>query len=62
MLILTIQVDAPDGSAQAVKEHLAMYLERFGDTKVLSIKEEIPQQMRLGNHEYPGTPQRKRSY
>lgn len=49
MLIITIQVNAPDGSAQAVKEHLSMYLERFGDTKVLSIKEEAPQQMSFGN-------------
>jgi hypothetical protein len=45
MLTITIQVNAPLGSAQAVKEHLAMYMERFGDTRVVSIKEEFPQQM-----------------
>lgn len=49
MLIITLQVNAPDGSAQAVKETLAMYLERFGDTKVISIEERLPTQMTMGN-------------
>lgn len=45
MLTITIHVDAPSGSAQGVKEDLAMYLERFGDSKVVDIKETIPEQM-----------------
>lgn len=45
MITITIQVNAPLGSVQAVKETLAMYMERFGDCKVLSVKEEFPQQM-----------------
>lgn len=45
MLTITIQVNAPEGSAQAVKEALAMYLERFGDTRVIRIDETKPEQL-----------------
>ena len=45
MLIITIHVDAPAGQAIGVKEQLAQDLERFGDTKVISIKESLPQQL-----------------
>lgn len=62
MLIITMQVNAPDGSAQAVKEHLAMYLERFGDTKVLSIIEEVPKQMTFENQQSLKNTDRKRRY
>lgn len=48
MYTITVQVAAPSGSEQAIKEVLAMYLERFGDTRAVSIKEDVPQQMRLG--------------
>jgi hypothetical protein len=37
-MIIVIQVNAPDYMAQAVKESLAMYLERYGDTKVLEVR------------------------
>ena len=47
MLIITIQVDAPPGQAIGVKEHLAMCLERFGDTKVLEIREDKPEQIKM---------------
>lgn len=47
MLKITIMVDAPAGQAIGVKEHLAMELERFGDTKVVSVEEILPQQMSL---------------
>ena len=53
MLTIIIQVDAPPGMAQAVKEHLAMELERFGDTKVVAIRESLPEQINIlggGNH------------
>lgn len=49
MLTITIQVNAPAGSAMAVKEALAMHLERFGDTRVISIKETEPEQMGFSN-------------
>ena len=40
MLTVVIQVNAPDWAAQAVKEHLAMVLEPFGDSRVVEVKEE----------------------
>lgn len=39
-MIIVLQVNAPLHMAQGVKETLAMYMERFGDTKVLEIREE----------------------
>ena len=48
MLIITIEVDAPVGQAIGVKEHLAMCLEKFGDTRVVSIREVEPEQMKIG--------------
>lgn len=38
MLTVVIQVNAPDWAAQAVKEHLAMVLEPFGDSRVVEVK------------------------
>lgn len=37
MLTVTIEVDAPAGLSLAVKEQLAMLLEQYGDTKVVSV-------------------------
>lgn len=39
MLRVVVEVDAPAGMAQAVKEQLAMDLERFGDTRVVAVEE-----------------------
>ena len=47
MLIITVHVDAPEGQAIGIKEDLAMYLERFGDVRVVDIKEELPEQTQL---------------
>lgn len=47
MLTITIEVDAPAGMAQGVKEHLAMCLEGYGDTRVVSIREDEPEQMKM---------------
>lgn len=47
MLIITIKVDAPAGQAIGIKEDLAMYLERFGDSRVVSVEEVTPQQLSL---------------
>lgn len=47
MLIITIKVDAPAGQAIGIKEDLAMYLERFGDSWVVSVEEVTPQQLSL---------------
>lgn len=47
MLTITIKVDAPADRAQAVKEALAMYLEQYGDTQVVKITEEKPEQLKI---------------
>lgn len=39
-VIIVLQVNAPLHMAQGIKESLAMYLERFGDTKVLEVRAE----------------------
>ena len=39
-MIIVLQVDAPLHMAQGIKECLAMELEKFGDTKVLTIRED----------------------
>lgn len=47
MLTITIRVDAAEDQAQAVKESLAMYLEKFGDTRVISITAKEPEQLKI---------------
>lgn len=39
-MIIVLQVDAPLHMAQGIKESLAMYMERYGDTKVLEVRSE----------------------
>jgi kynurenine formamidase len=41
-MIIVLQVDAPLHMAQGIKETLAMQLERFGDTKVIEIRDDKP--------------------
>lgn len=48
MLTIVIQVDAPTGQAIGVKEQLAMALERWGDTRVVSVTEEKAEQLQIG--------------
>lgn len=47
MLIITVHVEAPPGQAIGVKEDLAAYLERFGDARVVSVTEKVPEQLRM---------------
>ena len=47
MLRIVIEVDAPAGQAIGIKEDLAMYLERFGDSRVVDVEEIRPEQMTL---------------
>lgn len=47
MLTITIEVDAPAGQAIGIKEDFAMYLEQFGDSRVVSVVESEPEQLRL---------------
>ena len=59
MLIITVQVKAPAGQAIGIKEDLAMHLERWGNTRVVSV-EEKPQaqmeQMMIGGASYVERP------
>ena len=50
MLIVTVTVDAPARQAIGIKEQIAMDLERYGDTRVLSVEEKRTeyQQMEIG--------------
>ena len=50
MLIVTVHVNAPAGQAIGIKEQIAMDLEKYGDTRVLSVEEkhEEYQQMEIG--------------
>ncbi len=51
MIVLTIEVDCPAGVTQAVKEQIAQELERYGDTKVVSVEEKLPKQMGMFGEE-----------
>ena len=52
MLTIIAQVNAPPWMAQGIKEDLAMHLEKFGDARVVEIREDFPQhaprQMKIG--------------
>ena len=37
MIRIVIEVDAPAGQAIGIKEDIAMYLEQFGDARVVEI-------------------------
>lgn len=49
MIRITILVNAPPGQAIGIKEDLAMHLERWGDSRVISVEEEAPEQISLLN-------------
>ena len=51
MLRIVLEVDAPLGQAIGIKEHLAMVVEQFGDTRVVSVEELLPKQMSLENNQ-----------
>ena len=47
-MIITIKVNAPIHTAQAVKEALAMDCEKYGDVLVIDIRDEKYEQMKIG--------------
>lgn len=51
MLQITINVNAPSGNAQMIKESLAMFLERWGDCRVAQVKEVAPQSFQRQEHQ-----------
>lgn len=44
-MTIVIRVNAPPGSEQAVKEALAIYCERFGDCRVVEVREDKVEQL-----------------
>lgn len=47
MIRIVLEVDAPPGQAIGIKEALAMSAERYGDTRVVSVEEKLPEQMQM---------------
>lgn len=47
MLVITIHVNRPAGQAIGIKEQIAQDLEKYGDTRVVSVEEIAPQQMQM---------------
>lgn len=52
MLTITIQVNAPAELAQGVKEDLAMYLERYGDARIVEVRAENLEQISMWRNGY----------
>ncbi len=50
MITVVIEVDAPEGQAIGIKEDLAMYLEQFGDARVVEVRSDGGEQLRLETH------------
>lgn len=48
MLTITIRVQAPAWEVQGVKEALAVWLEQYGDARVVSVAADEPRQMEIG--------------
>jgi hypothetical protein len=49
VIVVTIEVDAPAGQAIGIKEDLAMYLEQFGDARVVEVRD-VAEQLQLETH------------
>lgn len=50
MITVIVEVDAPEGQAIGIKEDLAMYLEQFGDARVVEVRCNGGEQLRLETH------------
>ena len=48
MLVITVHVNAPAGQAIGIKEQIAQDLERYGDTRVVSVVQPTYRQMQIG--------------
>lgn len=58
MLIITVHVNAPPGQAIGIKEQIAQDLERYGDTRVVSVEEKRTEYQQM---EFYGVSDRKSS-
>lgn len=57
MLILTFQVNCADWQIPGIKESIAMILERWGDVRLIDVREAqraVPEQLRFGNTKWNG--------
>lgn len=45
MLIITVQVNAPEENTIGIKEDLVMHLERYGDARVISVEQKAQPRM-----------------
>lgn len=43
-MLLTVHIDAPDGSVQLFKRHISNHLKRFRDTQLTLLQEVLPEQ------------------
>ena len=53
MLVVTVHVNCPVIQAQGIKEQIAQDLEKYGDTKVVSVEQVTPKQMRIEEYLKP---------
>lgn len=60
MLIITVQVNAPAGQAIGIKEQIAMDLEKYGDTRVVSVEEVKPRPQQWEQMKLSGEPWKNR--
>ncbi len=58
MLIITVHVNAPSGQAIGIKEQIAQDLERYGDTRVVSVEKKQTEYQQM---EFYGVSGRKSS-
>lgn len=47
MLTIKCEVDAPVGEAIGIKEAIAMDLEKYGDVRVVEVREVKPEQLKM---------------
>lgn len=50
MLTIILQVGAPPGQAIGIKEDIVMRLESLGDVRVVSITEDVPEQLHVAGY------------
>lgn len=53
MLEIHLEVDAPPGQSIGIKEAVAQDLEKYGDVRVVSVVEKLPEQMEIGGNYGP---------
>ena len=47
MLVIKCEVERPAGQAIGIKEAIAMDLEKYGDVRVVEIREVLPEQIKM---------------